>query len=178
MSNLGSSLTFVDLLSNVSRQSRFEAPSRTSWHTWSIRFAVILRKWLCLNVIKPPFLLDKLCWRSYFAPQLHIFGKHDNGHLYRIFTRSQNSFFDRLYPFSFSGRVDSHVDAHFSWLILFKQILLVGKSIIKLWSLSVLRCNFSSLILYFDFDKWSLISVDWFLYDSGLRHERGKRNSV
>ena len=68
------------------------SPSRTSWHTWSIRFAVILRKWLCLNVIKPPFLLDKLCWRSYFAPQLHIFGKHDNGHLYRIFTRSQNSF--------------------------------------------------------------------------------------
>ena len=111
---------------------------------------ILLRKWLCLSDTKPLFLYDKLCWRSYFAPQLHIFGKRDNGDLYRIFMRSQNSCFDKLYPFSFSGRVESHIDAPFSWLILFKQILLVGKFIIKLWSISVLRCIFSSLILYFN----------------------------
>ena len=105
----------------------------------------------CLYKRKPPFLHEKLCWKSYFALQLHIFGKRENGHPYRIFTRSQNSSLDKLHYSSFSGRVDSHVDAPFSWLILFKRILLVGNSIIKLWSLSVLRCNFSSLILYFNF---------------------------
>ena len=51
---------------------------------------------------------------------------------YCIFMRSQISCFDKLYPSSFSGRVDSHVGARFSRLISFKRILLVSKSIIKL----------------------------------------------
>ena len=47
MSNQVSSLTFGDLLSNVSpvKVSR-GALNRTSWHTWSTRLAVMLRKWL------------------------------------------------------------------------------------------------------------------------------------
>ena len=44
----------------------------------------MLCKWLCFNEIKPPFLQDKLCWRSHFAPQLHMFKNRDNGHPYRI----------------------------------------------------------------------------------------------
>ena len=156
MSNLALSLTFVDLLSNVLPVEVWRGDSTyTWWHTWSIRFAVKLRKWLCLHVIKPHFLHDKLCWRSYFAPQLHIFVKLDNDHPYRIFARSQNSYFDKLYHSCFSNRVDSHVDAPFSLLNLFKQILLVGKSIIKLWSFSVLRCNFYFLISYSTFANWS-----------------------
>ena len=89
MSNLVSSFTFLDLPSNVSRVKIWRGGStRTSWHTWSIRYAIMLHKWLCLNVTKPPFLHDKLCWRLYFAQQLHIFGKLGNGHPYHIFTRS------------------------------------------------------------------------------------------
>ena len=73
--------------------------TRTLWHTWSIS---MLRKWLFLNETRPPFLHIKLCWRSYFSSELHVFGKRDNGHPYRIFTRSQNSCFDKLYPFLLS----------------------------------------------------------------------------
>ena len=160
MSNLASSLTFFYLLSNVSPVKIWRGGStRTSWHTWSIRFAVMLRKCLCLNVREPPFLYNKLCWRSYSARQLHIFGTRDSGHQYRIFTRSQNSCFKKQYPSSFSGRADSHIDAPFSLLNLFKRIFLVGKFIIKLSSLSVLRCNFSFLILYFNFANSSLLML-------------------
>ena len=127
LSKPGSSLTFVGLLSNVKDLSSIKVwrggSARTLWHTWSIRFAVMLRKWLCHNVTKRPFLHDKLCWRSYFALQPHIFGECDNGDPYRIFTRSPNSWFYKLYPSSFSGRVDSHVDTPLSWLILFKRII-------------------------------------------------------
>ena len=107
-------------------------------------------------------------WRSYFAPQLHIFGKRDNGSPHHTFKRFQNFCFSTLYPFSFRCRVDSYVDAPFPWLILFKQILLVSKSIIKLQSLTVLRCNFSFLILYFKFANFSLLmlySVDCSKYN-------------
>ena len=62
----------------------------------------MLRKWLCLNETKPPFLHDRLCWRLYFAKQLHMLGKRDKDHPECIFTRSQNSCFDKLRPSSFS----------------------------------------------------------------------------
>ena len=56
MSNLASSLIFIDLLSNVSPVKIWRGGStRTSWHTWSMRFAVMLRKWLCFNVRNHPF---------------------------------------------------------------------------------------------------------------------------
>ena len=98
MSKQASSLAFVDLLSNVSPVKIWrESSTRTLAHTWSVRYAVMLLKWLCLNATKPPFLHDKLCWRSYFAPQLHIIGKRDNGHPYHIFMRSQNFCFDKLF---------------------------------------------------------------------------------
>ena len=45
---------------------------RTMWHTRIIKFSITLHKWLCLNETKPPYLQDKLCWRSYFTLQLHI----------------------------------------------------------------------------------------------------------
>ena len=43
-----------------------------------------------------------------------IFGKRGNGHSYSIFARSQNSYFDKLYLSSISGRVNSRVEAPFS----------------------------------------------------------------
>ena len=70
--------------------------------TYFIDQICILRKWLFLNETRPPFLHIKLCWRSYFSSEQHVFGKGDNGHPYRIFTRSQNSCFDKLYPFLLS----------------------------------------------------------------------------
>ena len=159
MPELASSLTFVDPLPNVSLGKVWRGGSiRTSWHTLSIRFVVVLLKWLCLNETKLLFLHDKLCWRSLFASQLHIFGKQNNGHPYCIFRRSQNFCFDKLYLSFFSGRVDNHVDAPFTWLISFKQILLVDKSISKLWGLSVLRCSFF-LILFFNFANSSLLML-------------------
>ena len=122
------------------------------WHTWSIRFAVMLRKWFCLNETKPPSYMincaeDRILLRkcTYF-----VF----------IFTRSKLSCFDKLYPSYFTGRVASHEDASFSWLILFKRVLLVGKLIIKL---SVLSYNFSFLISFFSSANSSLLllySVD------------------
>ena len=138
---------------SIYRQIVFAA--RENYYNKQIGDSEMLFKWLlCLNIIKPPFLHDKLCWRSYFDLQLHISGKRDNGHPYR---RSKNSCFNELHPSSFSGRVNIHVDAPFTWLIFFKRMLLVGKSIVKLWSLSVLSCNFSFLILYFNFSNWSLM---------------------
>ena len=164
MSNRASSHTIVDLLSNFLPVMAWRVGSVCMpYHSWSIRFAVLLRKWLCLNETKPPFLHDNLCWRLYFARQLHIFGKRDTGHSERVFTRSRNYCFNKLYPSSFSDRVHSYVDAVFSWLISFKRILLVGISVIKLWSLSVLRCSFSFLILFFSFansTQLMLYSVD------------------
>ena len=140
---------------SIYRQIVFAA--RENCYNKQIGDSEMLFKWvLCLNIIKPPFLHDKLCWRSYFDLQLHISGKRDNGHPYR---RSKNSCFNELHPSSFSGRVNIHVDAPFTWLIFFKRMLLVGKSIIKLWSLSVLSCNFSFLILYFNFSNWSLMML-------------------
>ena len=151
MSNIGSSHTFIDLLSNF-----FPLWRDGSICTWSVRFAVMLRKWLGLNEAKPPVLHDKLCRRLYFANQLHMFGKRDKGHPEYIFTRSQNSFFGKLCPSSFSDRVHIHVDVPFSCLMLFKRILLVGKSIIKVWSLSFFSfANSTLLILYLvDCSKW------------------------
>ena len=50
---------------------------------------------------------------------IHILGVRDNGNLYLILTRSQNSYLLSMYPFSSIGKVDSHVEAPCSVLISF-----------------------------------------------------------
>ena len=121
MSNLASSLTLVFLLLNVS-------PVKIWRGDQYVRRDILdqLDLLLCCVsdyvLMKQTFLHVKLCWRSYVATQLHIFGKRDNGLRYRIFTRSQNSCFDKQHSSSFTGRVDSHADAPFSWLITFKWV--------------------------------------------------------
>ena len=42
-------------------------------------------------------------------------GSRDNDQLYLNFTKSQNSFLFKQNPLSFSGNVDNHIDAYFSW---------------------------------------------------------------
>ena len=72
-----------------------------------------------------------------------ILGKCDNGHPYLIFLRFQNSCFDKLYPyFLVVELIATYMHPHF-----------------KLWCLSVLLCNFSFLILYFNFANWGLLML-------------------
>ena len=57
---------------------------------------------------------------------------------YCIFTRSQISCFDKLYPSPFSGRVDSHVDVPFSRLISLNEFY---------WLVNLLS-NFEAFLYY------------------------------
>ena len=75
--------------------------------------------WLCLTVIKPPFLKYKTYCMSYLVPQIHGVGRRDNGQPYLSFTKFQTSCLFKQYSSSFSGNVDNHIDEPFSWCMLF-----------------------------------------------------------
>ena len=54
--------------------------------TWLSNSAVTFLTWLCLKVIKPPFLEEKTCCTSYWASQIHWVDSFVNGQPYAYFT--------------------------------------------------------------------------------------------
>ena len=54
--------------------------------TWLSNSAVTFLIWLCLKVIKPPFLEEKICCTSYWASKIHWVDSFVNGQPYAYFT--------------------------------------------------------------------------------------------
>ena len=121
----------------------------TSLHNRVSNWAVILRSLLWRFFTKPPFLQDKLCCKSYLAPQLHTDDNRDKRHRYLIFLRSQNLCFVSNYFSSLSSNGDSHADAPWCWLISFNLTLSAGQS--KIIS--------NKLVAY----NWRFLFFIWFL---------------
>ena len=79
--------------------------TRISLHASFNSLAVIFRIWLCRIEIKPPFLHERACSRSNFAPHLQLAGNLRRAHPHLMRVRSQNSCFVKLQPSSVIGNV-------------------------------------------------------------------------
>ena len=77
---------------------------------------------------------------------MHWVGSRDYGPLYLNFIKSQNSFLFKQYPSHFSGNVDNHIDAPFSWCMLFSFSCSSDKEFCNFY---VFCRGFSTFIFFF-----------------------------
>ena len=121
---------------------------RTSRLTSFSRLTVMFFSLLWRSVMNPLFLHVRACSMLKLFLHIHVLGVRDNGNLYLILTRSQNSYLLSMYPFSSIGKVDSHVEAPCSVLISFSLhcwlVSLDFMSISFCWLYSCLSRLFSS----------------------------------